>query len=203
MSAIIGKKCNISSISSKPPIGGYRLSLIYIHYICQASKLTLTTMARKEYISRPTAQKYLNCDRNTLMKLIENDTIKHQRREDGGWQIGIWLSLGRHNFAAIDFETANSYPSSVCSVGVVIVHNGEFIERFYSLIQPEPNYYDWCCQRVHGLSEREILTMHLYFPMYGRKLHHTLRNCENRQWSSPDWQMALSWYHQFSTVFTS
>lgn len=89
MSAIIGKKCNISSISSKPPIGGYRLSLIYIHYICQASKLTLTTMARKEYISRPTAQKYLNCDRNTLMKLIENDTIKHQRREDGGWQIGI------------------------------------------------------------------------------------------------------------------
>lgn len=58
-------------------------------------------------------------------------------------------------FAAIDFETANSYPSSVCSVGVVIVRNGEFIERFYSLIQPEPNYYDWCCQRVHGLSERD------------------------------------------------
>lgn len=58
-------------------------------------------------------------------------------------------------FAAIDFETANSYPSSVCSVGVVIVRNGEFIERFYSLIQPEPNYYDWCYQRVHGLSERD------------------------------------------------
>lgn len=58
-------------------------------------------------------------------------------------------------FAAIDFETANSYPSSVCSVGVVIVRNGEFIKRFYSLIQPEPNYYDWCCQRVHGLSKRD------------------------------------------------
>ena len=59
------------------------------------------------------------------------------------------------SFAALDFETANSYPSSVCSVGVVIVRGGEFIERFYSLIQPEPNYYDWCCQRVHGLSERD------------------------------------------------
>ena len=59
------------------------------------------------------------------------------------------------SFAAIDFETANSYPSSVCSVGVVIVRGGEFVERFYSLIQPEPNYYDWCCQRVHGLSERD------------------------------------------------
>ena len=45
------------------------------------------------------------------------------------------------SFAALDFETANSYPSSVCSVGVVIVRSGEFVERFYSLIQPEPNYY--------------------------------------------------------------
>ncbi len=59
------------------------------------------------------------------------------------------------SFAAIDFETANSNPSSVCSVGVVIVRFGEFIERFYSLIQPEPNYYDWCCQRVHGLSKKD------------------------------------------------
>ena len=59
------------------------------------------------------------------------------------------------SFAAIDLETANSCPSSVCSVGVVIVRGGEFVERFYSLIQPEPNYYNWCCHRVHGLSARD------------------------------------------------
>ena len=29
------------------------------------------------------------------------------------------------NFAAIDFETANEQRTSVCSVGVVIVRNGE------------------------------------------------------------------------------
>ena len=57
------------------------------------------------------------------------------------------------DFAAIDFETANECPSSVCSVGVVVVRGGEFIERFYSLIHPEPEYYKWFCQRVHGLSE--------------------------------------------------
>jgi len=57
------------------------------------------------------------------------------------------------SFAAIDFETANECPSSVCSVGVVIVRDGEFIERFYSLIHPEPEYYKWFCQKVHGLCE--------------------------------------------------
>ena len=47
------------------------------------------------------------------------------------------------NFAAIDFETANSARSSVCSVGVVIVRNGKIVDSFYSLIQPEPNYYSY------------------------------------------------------------
>ena len=55
------------------------------------------------------------------------------------------------DFAAIDFETANNERTSVCSVGVVIVRDGEIVDTFYSLIQPEPNYYTWFCQRVHGL----------------------------------------------------
>ena len=55
------------------------------------------------------------------------------------------------DFAAIDFETANSEPSSVCSVGIVIVRDGEMVDSFYSLIQPEPNYYNYWCRRVHGL----------------------------------------------------
>ena len=59
------------------------------------------------------------------------------------------------DFAAIDFETANNERSSVCSVGVVIVRDGEIVDSFYSLIQPEPNYYNyWCCQ-VHGLTNED------------------------------------------------
>ena len=57
------------------------------------------------------------------------------------------------DFIAIDFETANKQPSSVCSVGVVMVRNGQLADSFYSLIQPEPNYYNYWCQRVHGLSQ--------------------------------------------------
>ena len=59
------------------------------------------------------------------------------------------------DFIAIDFETANQEPSSVCSVGVVMVRNGQIADSFYSLIQPEPNYYHYWCQRVHGLSESD------------------------------------------------
>ena len=55
------------------------------------------------------------------------------------------------DFAAIDFETANECPSSVCSVGIVTVRGGEIADRFYSLIHPEPEYYQWFCRRVHGL----------------------------------------------------
>ena len=47
-----------------------------------------------------------------------------------------------NDFAAIDFETANNERSSVCSVGLVIVRGGEIVDKFYSLIKPEPEYYN-------------------------------------------------------------
>jgi len=59
------------------------------------------------------------------------------------------------DFAALDFETANEQPTSVCSVGIVVVRGGEIVDSFYSLIQPEPNYYQWFCQRVHGLGPED------------------------------------------------
>ena len=60
-----------------------------------------------------------------------------------------------NDFAAIDFETANNIPSSVCSVGVVVVRDGLFADSFYALIQPEPNYYTYWCSRVHGLTRAD------------------------------------------------
>lgn len=55
------------------------------------------------------------------------------------------------DFAAIDFETANYERSSVCSVGLVIVRGGEIVDKFYSLIKPEPEYYTFRCSQVNGL----------------------------------------------------
>ena len=64
----------------------------------------------------------------------------------------FFKTIMMENFAAIDFETANREPSSVCSVGIVIVRAGEICDKFYSLIRPEPEYYFYWNTRVHGLT---------------------------------------------------
>ena len=56
------------------------------------------------------------------------------------------------DFVAIDFETANQYRTSVCSVGVVIVRGGEIVDEFYKLVRPYPNFYTWRATQCHGLS---------------------------------------------------
>ena len=72
------------------------------------------------------------------------------------------------DFATIDFETANGERTSVCSVGVVVVRGGQVVDTFYSLIQPEPNYYNYWCQRVHGLSHEDTDTAPLFPDVWAR-----------------------------------
>lgn len=55
-------------------------------------------------------------------------------------------------FVAIDFETANGYSSSICSVGVVIVREGVMMDKIYRLVRPEPEYYWRAFTQIHGLS---------------------------------------------------
>lgn len=56
------------------------------------------------------------------------------------------------DFAAIDFETANKYQGSVCSVGVVIVRGGVVTDKLYHLIRPRPNFYSYWNTRIHGMT---------------------------------------------------
>ena len=72
------------------------------------------------------------------------------------------------DFAAIDFETANNECTSVCSVGVVIVRDGEIVDSFYSLIRPEPNYYSYWCTKVHGITRSDTETAPLFPTVWGQ-----------------------------------
>ena len=72
------------------------------------------------------------------------------------------------DFIAIDFETANGRPCSVCSVGAVIVRGGEVIDSFYSLIHPYPDYYSWFCQQVHGLGPGDTEDAPLFPEVWAR-----------------------------------
>ena len=59
------------------------------------------------------------------------------------------------DFVAIDFETANGKRSSVCSVGIVVVSDGEIIDKKYSLIHPYPDYYMSFTTAIHGLTKAD------------------------------------------------
>ncbi len=72
------------------------------------------------------------------------------------------------NFAAIDFETANRHPQSVCSVGIVVVKEGKIVEKFYELIQPAPNFYSYWNTRIHGLSTSDTDSADLFPQVWTR-----------------------------------
>lgn len=56
------------------------------------------------------------------------------------------------NFIAIDFETANKYRSSACSIGVVIVNNGKITKEWSSFIKPEPFFFSYWSTAIHGIT---------------------------------------------------
>jgi DNA polymerase-3 subunit epsilon len=61
------------------------------------------------------------------------------------------------NFVAIDFETANSSRSSVCSVAVVRVEKGKITDSFYSLVCPPHVKFDYWNTKIHGITAEDVV----------------------------------------------
>lgn len=59
------------------------------------------------------------------------------------------------NFTALDFETANSNRSSICSIGLAVVNSGRIVETKHILVKPTPNYYDPFNSMLHGIDEKQ------------------------------------------------
>ena len=56
------------------------------------------------------------------------------------------------NFVAIDVETANNHPTSICAIGAVKVEDGVITDRFYELVKPEPEFYfRYFTEQIHGI----------------------------------------------------
>ncbi|GAE35970.1 3'-5' exonuclease [Halalkalibacter akibai] len=60
------------------------------------------------------------------------------------------------DFVALDFETANTNRSSVCSIGIVVVKNGNVADEYYQLIKPRDMYFDPLCVRIHGITPEDV-----------------------------------------------
>lgn len=61
------------------------------------------------------------------------------------------------NFVAIDFETANKYANSACSLAVVTVEDGQITKRGYSLIKPPFMQFDEECIAIHQIQPQEVM----------------------------------------------
>lgn len=59
------------------------------------------------------------------------------------------------SFIALDFETANGSPASICSVGMVKVIDNMMTETFYTTVNPE-TYFSESNIRVHGIRSDDV-----------------------------------------------
>lgn len=58
---------------------------------------------------------------------------------------------------ALDFETANNYLESACSLGVSIYEDGEFVDNFEWYFKPYSRYNFFTNSHIHGIFEEDII----------------------------------------------
>jgi DNA polymerase III subunit epsilon len=58
---------------------------------------------------------------------------------------------------ALDFETANHYLQSACSLGISIYEDGEIIDSFEWYFKPHPQYNYFTNTHIHGISEEDVI----------------------------------------------
>lgn len=58
-------------------------------------------------------------------------------------------------FNAIDVETANADRASICQIGIVHVHEGEIVDHWQTLVDPEDWFDPWNVD-IHGIDEDDV-----------------------------------------------
>lgn len=80
------------------------------------------------------------------------------------------------NFVALDVETANADMASICQIGIAKYINGELVEEWSSLINPE-DYFDFINVDIHGITEKDVVSSPTFpevFNTLGRFLNNAI-----------------------------
>ena len=82
------------------------------------------------------------------------------------------------DYVAIDFETANTFPGSACSVGLVRFIGGKETASFYSLICPAKMYFvpEWT-EDIHHISYDDVRNQPLFPEVWNRAVEPFLAQC--------------------------
>ena len=70
------------------------------------------------------------------------------------------------NFLAIDVETANADYSSICQIGITEFENGQVINTWSTLVNPEA-YFDPFNTSIHGISAKDVKDAPTFDQVYG------------------------------------
>lgn len=73
-------------------------------------------------------------------------------------------------FFALDVETANPNQSSICQIGLALSENGEIVQSWNWLINPE-DYFDHFNVAVHGITESDVVNAKLYNEIHDELLN--------------------------------
>lgn len=70
---------------------------------------------------------------------------------------------------AIDFETANENPASICSVGIASMEDGCILDTYASLIRPAANVSRFSKRNiaVHGIYPSDVRDAPSFYDVYG------------------------------------
>lgn len=74
--------------------------------------------------------------------------------------------MAAFDFIAIDFETANHYLNSACSIGIAAVRDMEVVDVFHSLIRPTNLFFE--TQRITICLHSNSVSLKRLF-QYGRR----------------------------------
>lgn len=79
------------------------------------------------------------------------------------------------DFTAIDFETASSEYTSVCSLGLCVVENDRITERKEILVRPDPFEFNSFNIKIHGITPDMVYDMPT-FDMYWKEIKPYIEN---------------------------
>ena len=82
----------------------------------------------------------------------------------------LWSMNGKKmNFVAVDVETANSDPGSICQVGVAVVESAEITGVWTQLVDPR-DFFDPANVAIHGIGANMVEGCPVFEDIHGRML---------------------------------
>lgn len=109
------------------------------------------------------------------------------------------------NFTAIDFETANSSPSSICQIGLARFENGTLVHSVDQLVRPPENMYQYYNTKVHGIHSKmteNAPTFEQLWPSMKQFIQHQHVVAHNIQFDSTCLKQVLQHYDLPGVYYT-